>query len=316
MRLVNCMTVILIDAKNALFRFGHVHRHLKTSDGVRTGAVYGVVGAIIRLKKRYPDARFVLVWDGEGKTWRHELYPHYKGNRKKGKESPQAVRDILAQVGTLEQVADILGLIQIKVPCVEADDLIGILAARCLKREWKPIVYSSDMDFMQLMCKGVTVISKIKPESNKTALGRFGCAPDRLLELRALVGDKSDNIPNAYPGLGPKTGLKLLAAGVRPGVKDGWPLQPVHAGVRAAWATIRLNYKLMRILTLCKSKVLPVRTQLFLKASIACVMSELVALQNPGKRSGHRSFVNALAGLELAEALENKHLLWRLQCDT
>lgn len=325
------MHIILIDGKNALFRHGSVHPNLRASDGTLTGAAYGLTGCLLRLKAKYPDSRFVMCWDGSGKTWRHELYSEYKGNRKRGSDVPPAVQNVLAQAGTVEALCNALGIIQITVPSVEADDVIGILAVRCLKREWIPVIYSSDKDFMQLMPRGVLVIRdvdktvKLAPESEKSVLNKFGCTPEQILSVRALCGDKSDNIPNVLHLMGPKTATKLICAGVCPEYKDGLSGGPLAsmmgiAAVPRAWAAlapvwqdVRRNYKLMRILTSCTAKVLPVHTQGFLRASIACVISELAASLNAGKRSGRREMVKFLAGLDLDEAIEQRMALWRLQ---
>ena len=230
------------------------------------------------------------------------MYPQYKGNRPK--EKPQAVQDILNQSGTVEKLLDALGVIQIRIPNVEADDVIGILAIRCLKRGWQPVIYSSDKDFMQLMHRGVQVIrdvvkpSKLQPETEKSIQAKFGCTPGQLLDVRALSGDKSDNIPTVCRGVGPKTATKIVASGEIP---------VLYA------SAMKLNKRLMRILTTTKTKVLRPVTRGLLKASIACVLSDVAASLGPGKVLRRRAVIKALAGLELAEAMAQVDVLSRLQ---
>src|SRR5678816_852580 len=124
------MTLILIDAKNCLYRFGWVHRNLRTSTGKPTGVVYGFLDTMVRLKKTYTDARFIVVWDGlraGTHSWRSKLYPQYKANRHLT-EMPPEVKESMGQLELVKKAMDVIGIGQIELEEVEADDLIGILA--------------------------------------------------------------------------------------------------------------------------------------------------------------------------------------------
>ena len=82
------MTLILIDAKNAVYRFGYAMSRLHSSEGVPTGAIYGFLNMLLRLKKKYPDGRFIIAWDGQGykqNGWRRKIFPGYKASRGGGK---------------------------------------------------------------------------------------------------------------------------------------------------------------------------------------------------------------------------------------
>src|ERR1039457_5473179 len=118
------MKIILIDGKNAVYRFGWVHRNLRSPDGEGTGVVYGVLDLLIRLKRKFEDSKFVVVWDGKGPTWRHKMFEGYKLKDKPG--NPE-IAAILNQIPLLEKTLKLIGSPQIEVEGVECDDVIGIL---------------------------------------------------------------------------------------------------------------------------------------------------------------------------------------------
>ncbi len=309
------MTVVLIDAKNALYRFGYSFAGLQSSSGVKTGAIFGLFQVLLRLKKKYPDARFVMVWDGPGKGWRYKLFPQYKGNRKKEK-SPE-IMAVLEQIPTVERLTELIGIPQICIPRMEADDIIGLLAMRCLKRGWKPVVYSSDKDFMQLMHRGVKVIrdvdktNKLAPESERSVMAKFGCSPEMVLQVRAIAGDKSDGIPNPVPGIGPKKASKLIEAGLCP--SDEVNTLPIKGAeeLQAKWEHVHRNYRIMSILTSTRHELEP-EDGLTTRLGVLRVVMALRGRCKPSKVR-YRQFVAVLQELEMADALASRHELWRLQ---
>jgi DNA polymerase-1 len=287
--------VILIDARNALYRFGFVNRTLQSSKGVKTGAVYGLLNCLLRLKRKYRDSWFVMVWDGTGKTWRHELFPGYKGNRP-GTKSPEVLA-VLEQIPIVKELTTMLGVPQVEVDNMEADDAIGILATQCVRQNWTPVVYSSDKDFLQLMPKGVLVIrdvdktNRLLPETERTVYQMFGCYSANVLKVRALCGDPSDGIPNIKRGIGIKTAVKLINAGFDPSL-------PPPPGDKEKEIAYR-NYKLMQIATekgnlLHKAVGEVFRTRRDLRHSL-------------------RDVTARLGELDMVTALENRHELWKLQ---
>src|SRR5215472_1558215 len=126
------MKIILIDAKNALFRYGWAFKTLQTSDGTYTGAVYGILGLLQRLKRHHSNARFAMVWDGEGKSWRHDYWAGYKSNRVKNGPIADGVKRILAQISTVTEATTMLGIPQFRVPRLEGDDAIALVAKRLI----------------------------------------------------------------------------------------------------------------------------------------------------------------------------------------
>lgn len=324
------MTVILIDGKNALYRFGYTFMGFQSSEGVKTGAIYGLFNVLLRLKKKYPDAKFVMVWDGAGKGWRYNVFPEYKANRKKTK-SPEVLA-VLEQIPTVQRLTNLLGIPAICVPRMEADDIIGLLAVRCLKNDWKPVVYSSDKDFMQLMHMGVKVIrdvdktNKLAAESIRTVKAKFGCTPEFILKIRAIAGDKSDGIPNPVPGIGPMKAARIVEAGVDPSQSDfhghyrpqgvAAILGPMIESLHQEWDSVHRNYRIMSILTSVHHPEVGAADRHFLRLDLSRVMRELKAAYKSRGKVALRKFVSVLQELEMTDALASRHELWRLQRPT
>ena len=288
------MTVILIDAKNCLYRFGWVHRNLRTEDGIATGAVYGFISKLVELKKKYEDAKFVVVWDGERSgthSWRSKLYPQYKANRHQT-EMPREIKEAMGQIGLVKQAMDVIGISQIELEEVEADDLIGILTMCCAVRNWKPIIYSSDDDFLQLVCKGVTVIRNgTEPVTYQRIQEKFRCKPEDLLKVRAICGDKSDNIAGAQRGVGVVTAARLVAT------------NNYEMSVRR-WPTIKVNYQLMEIILNIDDERLPPTV----KPSIKHLLTMLVN----GQKRDYNKMLEFLGNLELEQAISDRLIVWSL----
>jgi 5'-3' exonuclease len=313
------MKVILIDAKNALFRFGWSNRSLMSDDNVLTGALFGVITAVIGLKNRYPDAKFVLAWDPKSRdTWRSKIYASYKSRGPAPNGPSEETKGVLGQIPLLEQLAAFIGIIQIKVQGLEADDLIGLLAAMCQDNEWEPIIYSSDQDYLQLVCRGVDVITSVSATSNdstKLIKTKYRCAPEHLLAVRAFLGDKSDNIPRAVPGVGDVGAIRYVLAGVDPSVKTFAALprrvRDAHEKLQPYWDTLHRNYTLMRIPV--KLKEIP---------NLDCAVGEdaaralAVAVSRLGKkprRGDYEEFISWLATLNMLDAIKMRVALWNLQ---
>jgi DNA polymerase-1 len=298
------MTVILIDGKNALFRFGYAHKLLRTTEGVPTGAIYGVLGCLLRLKKRYPAAKFVVVWDGPGKSWRHKFWAGYKANRHAPDETKSR---ILAQIPALTEITGMMGIKHVVLDGVEADDLLGILALRCVELRWQSIIYSSDKDFIQLMDRGVQLIrdvdksDKLAVETNKSVFAMFGCHPVDVLWVRAIAGDTSDGFKPVVRLLGPKKAAKLVAAG----------LDPVPAQLRSVWGDVERNVRLMRV---GDTLEFDAKNRTIIQRAIDDITRGLRASSDHYCDDLHyASFLRLLSSLQLVEAVENRHRLWRIQ---
>lgn len=308
-------TLILIDGKNALYRYGYAMKNLRTEDGHFTGALYGLLNALLRLEKKYEGARFVVVWDGHGykQGWRAKLYPKYKANRVAAVDGgSQELKAVHQQEHAAKDILRSIGIAQSALDSVEADDIIGILA-NAYAREYQVVIYSSDMDFLQLMPLGVTVLrdagpKRMQPETENTVLERYRVSPGKILKLRAICGDKSDAIEGLF-GVGPVGASKALSAGCDPAKKD---CSKGLAWVGSEkWNVVHRNYRIMRIIPQVGDDELPLQDRAVLTKEMVRLESILRGkVQPPGR---DRSTMLSLFSLyELQEAVENRHTLWGL----
>ncbi len=197
--------LILVDGSSYLYRAFHALPPLSTASGRPTGAVRGVVSMLRKLRKDFPGAPVVVVFDAKGKTFRDEIFAGYKAHR------PPMPDELRAQVEPLHGIVKAMGLQLLCVPGVEADDVIGTLAAQASAREVSVLISTGDKDLAQLVNAQVTLINTMNDTRLDVAgvQAKFGIAPAQVVDLLALMGDKVDNIPGV-PGVGEKTALALL----------------------------------------------------------------------------------------------------------
>lgn len=197
--------LLLIDGSSYLFRAFHALPDLETSDGFPTGAMRGVLAMLRKLPKEYPGSTVVAVFDAKGKTFRDTMYPQYKANR------PPMDDRLRKQIQPIHEMVEALGMPLLVVPGVEADDVIGTLAAQATALKQPTIVSTGDKDMAQLVTKYVTLINTMS-DTTMDAAGveeKFGVRPDQIIDYLALMGDTVDNIPGV-PKVGPKTAAKWL----------------------------------------------------------------------------------------------------------
>ena len=200
--------LILVDGSSYLFRAYHVPylQALSTADGQPTGAITGVLNMIRSLKKDYPNGNIIAIFDAKGKTFRNDLYPEYKANR------PPMPDDLRTQIEPLHQIIAAMGLPLIVTPGVEADDVIGTLAAQATALGIETVISTGDKDMAQLVNQHVRLINTMTDVELDEAgvLDKFGVKPDQIIDYLTLMGDKVDNIPGVDK-CGPKTAVKWLA---------------------------------------------------------------------------------------------------------
>jgi DNA polymerase I len=197
-------TLTLIDGSSYLYRAFHALPPLTSPSGEPTGALFGVVNMLRATLNAKPDfVAFVL--DAPGPTFRDEIYPEYKANR------PPMPEDLVAQVESMLEIVAALGLPILRVPGVEADDVIGTLATRAAAEGMTVEVSTGDKDFAQLVAPGITLVNTMTRSTLDRAGVRekFGVSPERFVDYLALMGDSVDNIPGV-PKCGPKTAAKWL----------------------------------------------------------------------------------------------------------
>ncbi|WP_211830194.1 DNA polymerase I [Kistimonas asteriae] len=197
--------LVLVDGSSYLYRAFHALPPLVSSKGQPTGAIKGVVNMLRRMQSDYPDSEVVVVFDAKGKTFRDDIYPEYKAHR------PPMPDDLRSQIEPLHTVIRAMGFPLLVIEGVEADDVIGTLAAMATEAGRDCVVSTGDKDMAQLVNHHVTLVNTMTdtvmdiPGVNN----KFGIGPELIIDFLALMGDKVDNIPGV-PGVGEKTALALL----------------------------------------------------------------------------------------------------------
>lgn len=197
--------LILVDGSSYLFRAYHSPPHLTNSRGEATGAIYGVVNMTKSLLRQYNPSQMAVVFDAKGPTFRNEMYAEYKAHR------PPMPDDLRSQIEPLHQIIRAMGLPLLCISGVEADDVIGTLAASASAQGRHVLISTGDKDMAQLVNAHVTLINTmtdtiLDPAGVKE---KFGVGPELIIDFLALMGDKADNIPG-LPGVGEKTAQALL----------------------------------------------------------------------------------------------------------
>ncbi|MGD8802926.1 MAG: DNA polymerase I, partial [Gammaproteobacteria bacterium] len=180
--------VILVDGSSYLFRAFHALPPLTNSKGQPTGAVYGVINMLRKLRDEYKPEYMAVVFDARGKTFRHELYKEYKATR------PPMPDDLQAQIEPLHQLIRAMGLPLICVDGVEADDVIGTLAKKATSKKKEMLISTGDKDLAQLVSPHVTLINTMNNEvlDESGVEKKFEVPPERIIDYLTLVGDTSD----------------------------------------------------------------------------------------------------------------------------
>ncbi|MGA1674868.1 MAG: DNA polymerase I [Pseudomonadales bacterium] len=197
--------VVLVDGSSYLFRAFHALPDLRTSDGFPTGAVRGVIAMLRKLMRDYPESPVTVIFDARGKTFREALYPEYKAHR------PPMPEDLARQIEPIHAIVRAMGLPLLIIPGVEADDVIGTLAAQATAEARDTVISTSDKDMAQLVSAHVTLVNTMTDTRTDRAgvIERFGVPPERIIDYLALMGDSVDNIPGV-PKVGPKTAARWL----------------------------------------------------------------------------------------------------------
>ncbi len=195
----------LIDISSYFYRAFHALPPLSNSGGVPTNATYGVTTMLLKVLRERQPQHLALVFDAKGPTFRHELYKEYKAHR------PPMPAALVSQLPYIRKIIDALNLPSLVYEGYEADDLIGTLVRRALEQGYEVEIISGDKDLLPLVADGVDMWDPMKEVRYNPAAIRekYGLEPDELIEVRALAGDASDNIPGV-PGIGEKTALKLI----------------------------------------------------------------------------------------------------------
>ncbi len=198
-------TLLLVDGSSYLYRAFHAMPDLRSPQGEPTGAIYGVLNMLRRLRKDYAADYSACVFDAKGKTFRDDWYPEYKAHR------PPMPDDLRLQVEPLHEVVAAAGWNILLVDGVEADDVIGTLAQQASRHGVRTVISTGDKDLTQLVNKHVAWVNTMSEEVLDEAgvLAKFGVPPERIVDYLTLVGDAVDNVPGVTK-CGPKTAVKWL----------------------------------------------------------------------------------------------------------
>ena len=199
--------LLLVDGSSYLYRAFHALPDLRNRANAPTGAIKGVLAMLRRLLADYPAAdRRAVVFDAKGKTFRDDWYPAYKAHR------PPMPDDLVAQIEPLHAAIRALGWPLLCMAGVEADDVIGTLAAQATARGEDCVISTGDKDLAQLVNRHVTLVNTMSEEILDIAgvTAKFGVPPERIVDYLALIGDTVDNVPGVAK-VGPKTAVKWLA---------------------------------------------------------------------------------------------------------
>ena len=235
----------LVDGSSYLYRAFFALPPLTNSKGEPTGALLGVLNMLIKLLKEENPELIAIVMDAPGRTFRDELFEQYKANR------PPTPDDLRAQVAPLIEAIQALGLPMLRVPGVEADDVIGTLAERASQEGLEVVISTGDKDMAQLVNDRITLVNTMFDTRLDRAgvKAKFDVLPEQIVDYLALVGDSSDNIPGV-PKVGPKTAAKWLnehgsADGIRANAHA--IAGKVGESLRENLATLELSRKLATI---------------------------------------------------------------------
>ncbi len=203
----------IIDGKSVFYRGYYAMPNLSTPDGKPTGGVFGFATMALEVLRRLKPDYVCVAWDKPKTNIRKrlKLYPEYKAGRK------PAPPDFYEQIPILHELLEAFGWPLYELDDYEADDIMGTLAIQAAAKNIDTMLITSDLDMLQLvhpkvhvyaLKKGLSNIELFRPE---TFILKYGITPEQFLDLKALKGDSSDNIPGV-PGVGEKTALELLKA--------------------------------------------------------------------------------------------------------
>ena len=198
--------VFLIDGQSYIYRAFYAVRGLTNSEGLPTNAIFGVVNMLHRIRDEHAPGHLGMVLDAPGKNFRHRAYPEYKANRA---SMPEELR---AQIPHIKAVVGAYRIPILELAGYEADDIIATLATRWERAGAEVVIVSGDKDLMQVVSGRVTMLDTMQDKRIGPAEvhAKFGVEPGRVVEVQALMGDPTDNIPGV-PGVGEKTAIKLIA---------------------------------------------------------------------------------------------------------
>lgn len=197
--------LILVDGSGYIFRAFHALPPMTRPDGTHVNAVFGFTQMLSQFLAKHAATHIAVVFDAARTTFRNEIYAEYKAHR------PEPPPELIPQFSLIREATDALGVCCIEQPGYEADDMIAAYAKAFVAEGGTVSIVSSDKDLMQLVRPGVEMLDPIKQKPIREAevIEKFGVPPEKVVEVQALAGDSTDNVPGV-PGIGIKTAAQLI----------------------------------------------------------------------------------------------------------
>ncbi|MDV7339490.1 DNA polymerase I [Terasakiella sp. A23] len=199
--------VYLIDGSSFIFRayFANMRNPMTRKDGTPVGAVYGFCSMLMKLLSDTDADHVAVVFDTKRKTFRNDIYPEYKAHR------PPPPEDLIPQFDLVREAVEAFNVARVEKEGFEADDLIATYAKQASKMGAQVTIVSIDKDLMQLVDDNISMLDTMKNVviTHDEVVEKFGVGPDRVVDVQALSGDKSDNVPGVE-GIGPKIAAQLI----------------------------------------------------------------------------------------------------------
>ncbi|KOA20157.1 DNA polymerase I [Clostridium homopropionicum DSM 5847] len=202
--------LLILDGHSLMYRAFFALPQFTTSEGIHTNAIYGFIKMLLKMREELKPDYIVTAFDKKAPTFRHEKYENYKAGREK---MPEELR---GQFSILKEFLQMLAINIFEIDGFEADDIIGTLSKYAEEKDIEVYIVTGDRDALQLATDNVKVVINKKGMSEKEIYDRnrmiqeFGVTPTEFIDVKGLMGDKSDNIPGV-PGVGSKTAYKLIA---------------------------------------------------------------------------------------------------------
>jgi DNA polymerase I len=206
----NDSELFLVDGSGFIFRAYYALAYggrapMTNPEGVPVGAVYGFTNMLLKMLKDYHAPYMAVIFDAARENFRNEIYSDYKANRS---ETPE---DLIPQFPLIRDAVKAFDLPSLELEGYEADDLIAAYTKLALAKGKRVVIVSSDKDLMQLIRPGVRMLDPMKGEfmGEEAVMEKFGVTPDKVVDVQALAGDATDNVPGV-PGIGIKTAAQLI----------------------------------------------------------------------------------------------------------
>jgi len=228
------LKLLAVDGNSILNRAFYGVRPLTTKDGTNTNAIFGFLNILLKLEREISPDAVAIAFDVSRKTFRNELFTEYKANRKGMPE------ELAEQFPLIKEILSYMGYNTVCCEGYEGDDILGTLSDTCLKTGDECVIVTGDRDCLQLINENVSVsLAKTKGNILYNAVNvkeDFGIEPHEIVELKALMGDSSDNIPGVK-GIGEKTGVALI--------QENHSLQAIYDNIDNIKATPRIKKLLL-----------------------------------------------------------------------